>query len=191
MDSGSGEITRLLTRLKQGDREAQQQLIPLVYGELRRLAAHYMRMERSDHTLQATALVHEAFLRITTAGEIDWQSRAHFFAVAAQTMRRVLVDYARASNSSKRAGTHQRISLDSAVVYNEDQSDGMVALDEALLRLEQLDPRQCRVVELRFFAGMSLDETAEVLGISTRTVKRDWNMARAWLHAELSEGLAR
>jgi RNA polymerase sigma factor (TIGR02999 family) len=189
MAESSGEITSLLTRLKAGDQSAQEQLIPLVYNELRRLAAHYMRGERPDHTLQATALVHEAFLRLTSTEVVDWQSRAHFFAIAAQTMRRILVDHARAAGSAKRSGGQHRISLESAIVYSPEQSRDMLALDEALGRLEQRDARQCRIVEMRFFAGLSLDETAEALGISARTVKRDWSMARAWLHAELSEGL--
>jgi RNA polymerase sigma-70 factor (ECF subfamily) len=188
MASSSGDITRLLVRLKSGDQEAQSQLIPLVYSELRRLAAHYMKGERPDHTLQATALVHEAFLRLVGAEDIDWQSRAHFFAVAAQTMRRILVDYARAKTAERRGGHGTKLSLETAIVYSPEQSEEIVALDAALERLEVWDSRQCRVVELRFFGGLSLEETAEVLGISTRTVKRDWSMARAWLHAELSEG---
>lgn len=181
-----GEITRLLARVRTGDEQANAQLAPLIYDELRRLAAYYIRGERPDHTLQATALVHEAYIRLV-GQDIDWQSRAHFFAVAAQVMRRVLVDYARAAKADKRAGKLHRIPLESALVYAEEQSGELIALDEALERLGQWDPRQSRIVELRFFAGLSVEETAEVLGISTRTVKRDWSMARAWLYSELTK----
>ena len=181
-----GEITRLLARVRTGDQQANAQLAPLIYDELRRTAAYYMRAERPDHTLQATALVHETYLKLV-GQDIDWQSRAHFFAVAAQVMRRVLVDYARATKADKRAGKLVRIPLESALVYAEEQSGELIALDEALERLGQWDPRQSRIVELRFFAGLSVEETAEVLGISMRTVKRDWSMARAWLYSELTK----
>ncbi|HYL72846.1 MAG TPA: sigma-70 family RNA polymerase sigma factor [Bryobacteraceae bacterium] len=181
-----GEITQLLARVRTGDQQANAQLAPLIYDELRRLAAYYIRGERPDHTLQATALVHEAYIKLV-GQDIDWQSRAHFFAVAAQVMRRVLVDYARAAKADKRAGKLHRIPLESALVYAEEQSGELIALDEALERLGQWDPRQSRIVELRFFAGLSVEETAEVLGISTRTVKRDWSMARAWLYSELTK----
>ena len=181
-----GEITGLLARVRKGDQQANAQLAPLIYDELRRLAAHYMRSERPDHTLQATALVHEAYIRLV-GQDVDWQNRAHFFAVAAQIMRRVLVDYARAAKAGKRSGKLHRIPLETALVYAEEQSGELVALDEALDRLQKWDPRQSRIVELRFFGGLSVEETAEVLGISTRTVKRDWSMARAWLYGELTK----
>ncbi len=187
MHEDAGDITLLLSRLKDGDREAQSQLIPLVYAELHRLAAAYMRNERPGHTLQATALVHEAYLRLTGASLIDWQSRAHFFAIAAQTMRRILVDHARSASARKRPAKRNRVTLESAVLYSDDQSEELLALDEAMEKLQRLDERQSRIVELRFFAGLSIEETAEVLSISQRTVKRDWTMARAWLHAELEE----
>jgi len=186
MGAPHGEITQLLARVRTGDEQANAQLAPLIYDELRRLAAYYIRSERPDHTLQATALVHEAYIKLV-GQDIDWQSRAHFFAVAAQVMRRVLVDYARAAKADKRAGKLHRIPLESALVYAEEQSGELIALDEALERLGQWDPRQSRIVELRFFAGLSVEETAEVLGISTRTVKRDWSMARAWLYSELTK----
>lgn len=183
----SGEITQLLSKVRRGDPEAQRELIPLVYRELHRMAASYMRRERPDHTLQATALVHEAYLRLAGAADIDWQSRAHFFAVAAQTMRRILVDHARAASAQKRPQKGAQITLESALLYSEDQSDELLALDLALERLREWDERQSKIVELRFFGGLSLEEIAEVLSISSRTVRRDWTMARAWLHAELQQ----
>jgi RNA polymerase sigma factor (TIGR02999 family) len=186
MPTAPGEITALLALVKKGDHEARAQLAPLIYEELRRLAAYHVAKERRDHTLQATALVHETFIKLVEQ-RIDWQSRAHFFAVAAQMMRRILVDYARATNAEKRAGGVKRIPLEVALIYAEEQSGELLELDEALERLEQWDPRQCHIVELRFFAGLSVEETAEVLGVSARTVKRDWNMARAWLYGQLSK----
>jgi RNA polymerase sigma-70 factor, ECF subfamily len=190
MESAPGEITRLLGRIKDGDLKARNELIRLVYAELHRLAASFMRGERPDHTLQPTALVHETFLRLVEGAQVDWQGRAHFFAIAAQTMRRILVDHARNVNAGKRAGKREKLSLESALAYTDAQSEELVALDEALERLGKLDDRQYRIVELRFFAGLSIEEVAELLGVSSRTVKRDWTMARAWLHAELLEGSA-
>ncbi len=187
MDAPQGEITELLSKMTAGDQDAESRLIPLVYAELRRLAAAYMRSERTDHTLQATALVHEAFMRLKGQQEISWQSRAHFFAVCAQLMRRILVDHARGVRAQKRAGDRRKISLDSALNYAEEQSHELLALDQALDRLASWDPRQCRVVELRFFGGLSMEEIGEVLGISTRTAKRDFSMARAWLYGALTE----
>jgi RNA polymerase sigma-70 factor (ECF subfamily) len=188
MGTPEGEITELLARMTTGDKDAEARLMPLVYSELRRLAATYMRGERTGHTLQATALVHEAFLRLKGSGELNWQSRAHFFAVCAQTMRRILVDHARGVHAQKRAGGMQRIPLESAMVYAEEQSGELLALDEALTRLSAWDQRQCRVVEMRFFAGLDMEEIASVLGVSARTVKRDFSMARAWLYGELTRG---
>jgi RNA polymerase sigma factor (TIGR02999 family) len=160
----------------------------LVYAELHRLASSLMSHERAGHTLQPTALIHEAFLRLVQGEQIEWQSRYHFFAVAAQMMRRILVDHARSVNAEKRFGKREKLSLESALVYTDAQSEELLALDEALERLGKVDERQYRIVELRFFAGLSTDEVAELLGVSSRTVKRDWMMARAWLHAELLEG---
>jgi RNA polymerase sigma factor (TIGR02999 family) len=182
-----GDITALLVKLRVGDRAAEHELVSMVYDELRRLARSYMGRERPDHTLQATALVNEAFLRLTAAsGNVEWQNRAHFFAVAANIMRRILVDYARSANAGKRPNRARRATLESALLFNDEQSAELLDLDSALDRLKQWDPRQCRIVELRFFVGLSLEEIAEVLGVSTRTVKRDWTMARAWLHGELN-----
>lgn len=182
-----GEITRLLVEIKGGNRRAQSELMPLVYAELRRLARGYMRGERPDHTLQATALVHEAYLKLVEEPAIDWQGRAHFFAVAAQLMRRILVDHARAHQAAKRGGLDHKMSLEEELIFSEAKSAELLALDEALVRLAEQDPRQARIVELRFFGGLSIEEIAEVLQVSPRTVKRDWNMARAWLYEEISK----
>jgi RNA polymerase sigma-70 factor, ECF subfamily len=181
-----GDITQLLTKMTSGDHQAGSALVPLVYDELRRLARRYMRHERPDHTLQGTALVHEAYLRLIDQREITWQNRAHFFGVAAQVMRRILVDHARAKLAHKRGGAQQKISLDVAVAFTPEQSEQLLALNEALKRLSHLDPRQDRIVELKFFGGLTDEEVAVVLGISTRTVKRDWSVAKAWLFRELN-----
>jgi RNA polymerase sigma-70 factor (ECF subfamily) len=178
------EVTELLHRIASGDKDAEAELIPRVYRELRRIAQAYLRKERQDHTLQATALVHEAYLRLTATAEIDWKSRTHFFAVAANTMRRILVDYARHRAASRRSG--ERLSLDDNLAVSGEQCAFMTELDEALDRLANLNPRQARVVELRFFGGLTEEEIASVLQISSRSVKRDWTVARAWLHGELS-----
>ncbi|MCG3159879.1 MAG: hypothetical protein JMDDDDMK_00904 [Acidobacteria bacterium] len=180
------EVTKLLRAWRAGDQTALDRLLPLVYDELRRLAGHYLRGERDGHTLQSSALVHEAYLLLVEQDQIDWQSRAHFFGVAAQVMRRVLVDYARARNRDKRGGKLARVSLDEVATLAEEQAAEMVALDEALEKLARLDPRKSRVVELRFFGGLSESETAEVLGVSEPTVVRDWRAAKAWLRRELS-----
>ena len=182
----SNEITQLLHDAAQGQKDAEAALIPLVYAELHRIAARYMRGEGPGATLQPTALVHEAYVRLTVPKSVDWQSRTHFFAVAATVMRRILVDHARARRSEKRGGGWIRSdSLDNAPSPVEDP-ERMLALDEALGRLATVDARQCRIVELRYFAGMSVEETADVLGIAPRTVKRDWRLARAWLYGELT-----
>jgi RNA polymerase sigma factor (TIGR02999 family) len=182
-----GDITLLLTELQAGNRAAESKLVPLVYDELRRLARRYMRGERAEHTLQPTALVHEAYLRLIGQRDVEWQNRAHFFGVAAQLMRRILVDHARARKAEKRGGSAPKVSLDETLVFTEAKGADLLALDEALTRLTERDPRQGRIVELRFFGGLTEDEAAEVLGVSTRTVKRDWNVARAWLYKELSK----
>jgi len=162
----------------------------MVYAELRRLAASYMRKERCDHTLQATALVHEAYLKLIEQRSVNWQSRAHFFGIAAQIMRRILVDHARGHLRDKRGGGQQEVPLDEAIIFAPEQSGELINLDEALNRLATLDPRQAKIVELRFFGGLNVDETAEVLGISPKTVKRDWSVAKAWLHGELKQSHA-
>jgi RNA polymerase sigma factor (TIGR02999 family) len=180
-----GDITRLLVDLHDGRPDAAPQLIPLVYDELHRLARGQMQHERPDHTLQATALVHEAYLRLVNQPQRTWQNRAHFIAVAAQVMRRLLVDHARARCTSKRGNAPQRVPLDEPLLFTEEQSDDLVLLDEALARLAQFDRRQSRIVELRFFGGLTVDETAEALSVSPKTVKRGWTVARAWLHREV------
>lgn len=185
MEPAPTDVTLLLKQLSAGDHDAVDQLVPVLYNELRKLAAYYLRQERSNHTLQATALVHEAYLRLIDQRAVEWQNRSHFFAVAAQVMRRILLDYARSHQAVKRGGPSPKISLDDAMVYCEEQAAQLVALDELLTRLSSMDPQQGRIVELRFFGGMSVEETAELLGISPRTVKRDWAMAKLWFAREL------
>lgn len=180
----TGEVTRLLQNLNEGNREAADALIPLVYAELRKLAAHYLKSERAGHTLQPTALVHEAFLRLVEQ-ESAWQNRAHFFAMAANLMRRILVDYARGYKAEKRGGAAEKISLDDAFVFVREKPAQMIALDEALEELAKIDPRRARVVELKFFGGLTTEEIAEVLQIHANTVLRDWNLARAWLRTQI------
>lgn len=182
-----GEVTNLLWELKEGNKEAERILIPLVYSELRRIAAAHLRRESPDHSLQPTALVHEAYLRLTELKRIDWQSRSHFFAVSATVMRRILVDRARAQRARKRGEGWDVVSLNEAMLPAPAKSAELLALDEALTRLAALDERQAKIVELRFFAGMSEEEAGEALGISARTVKRDWRIAKAWLYKELAE----
>lgn len=187
-----GEVTKLLREWREGNEEALQRLIPLVYGELRSRAARYLRRERSGHTLQPTALVHEAFLRLFGQHSVEWRNRAQFFGVAAQMMRRILVDHARSKYAEKRGGVSIRLDVESV----EDAPTGaatvdVIAINDALTRLASIDPDQARVVELRFFGGLTVEETAEVIGSSPRTVKREWRSAKAWLHKELSGGGAR
>ena len=177
----------LLSALTKGEDGAASKLMPVVYAELRRLAGSYMRRERVDHTLQATALVHEAYLKLIEQRAVNWQSRAHFFGVAAQLMRRILIDYARGHTRDKRGGEQKKVSLDEVLLFSEQQSDKLLAVDDSLNLLEKIDARQARVVELRFFGGLSVDEAAEVLGVSPKTVKRDWSVAKAWLYADLKE----
>lgn len=191
MSSAPGEITFLLQKIRDGDSEAQTQLWEQLYPELHRLAERYCRGERDGHTLSPTALLHEAYFQLVKQSDKDWESRAHFIGVAAQVMRRILVDYARAYRADKRAGAHQNISLDDGSVVAPERPDQILALDEALLRLSSLDARQSRIVELRFFGGLSDKETAEVLGISIRTVTREWGMAKAWLYGELGRRAGR
>jgi len=181
------EVTQLLLQWSDGDKAALDKLMPLVYRELRRLASHYMRRERPAHTLQASALVNEVYLRLVDYRRMEWQNRAHFFAVAAQAMRRILVEHARSRQYAKRGGTAQRISLDDVAVLTHQQAAELVALDEALTTLEALDARKGRIVELRYIGGLSIEETAEILGISTATVERDWRSAKAWLYRAISQ----
>lgn len=181
------EITQLLVAWNQGDQAALNALSPLINQELHRLAKRYMADERQGHLLQPTALVNEAWLRLIDWRNVEWQNRAHFFGLAAQIMRRILVDFARSQQSEKRGGEEIQVSLSEAENATQEQSAELVALDDALQTLEQLDPRQARVVELRSFAGLSLEETAEALKVSVGTVRRDWSLARAWLFRELSQ----
>ncbi len=185
------EITELLLAWRNGDQTALDKLTPLVYQELHRLAQVYMRGERADPTLQTTALVNEAYLRLVDAKEMHWQNRAHFFAVSAQLMRHILVDFARSRGNLKRGGEVQQVSLDEALVISAERDPDLIALDEALQALAQIDPRKHRVVELRFFGGLSVEETAEVLKVSPDTVLRDWRLAKMWLLRELSREAAR
>lgn len=187
MSPQPGAVTQLLAELRKGNRDAEPRLVSLVYSELRRLAAHYLRGERRDHTLQPTALVHEAYLRLVRLKDIDWQSRSHFFALAARLMRRVLVDHARVHVAKKRGGSQETLSLDDDLAFSNPRSKHLIALDEALTRLSEQDPRQGRVVELRFFGGMGEEEIGRILGISTRTVKRDWRIAKAWLYHQITD----
>jgi RNA polymerase sigma factor (TIGR02999 family) len=187
VESAKGEVTELLVRFRAGDREAEAQLIPIVYTELRRLASRYFNRERGDHTLEPTALVHEAFLRLACEDQPAWQDRAHFFGVAARIMRQILVDHARRHHSLKRGGDCQRSTMtEELLVYSPQKSAELLALDEALQRLAGQDERQCRVVEMKFFAGLNIEQIAAVLNVSPRTVKREWTMARAWLHQEMT-----
>lgn len=179
------EVTELLSALTRGDEDAGAKLIPVVYNELRRLAGSYMRRERPDHTLQATALVHEAYVKLVEQQSVNWQSRAHFFGVAAQLMRRILIDHARGYLRQKRGGEFKKVSLNDAFIFSPEQSSELLAVDESLKRLAELDERQAKVVELRFFGGLSVEETAEVLHVSPDTVKRDWRLAKLWLLHEL------
>jgi RNA polymerase sigma factor (TIGR02999 family) len=184
--SAQSDITKLLIDLSDGNREALDKLIPLVYGELRRMAARYLRHEADFHTLQTTALVHEAYLKLVDQKKMRWQNRSHFFAIAAQSMRRILIDHARNRLAAKRGGSDQKIALDDgAIDISEERASSLIALDEALARLAEIDPQKSHLVELRFFGGLSIEETAESLGISTATVIRQWRMAKAWLYKEV------
>ncbi|MFN0120470.1 MAG: sigma-70 family RNA polymerase sigma factor [Blastocatellia bacterium] len=189
--SGASGVTGLLKAWRGGNEQALEQLMPLVYQELHRQADRYLRRERPGHMMQATALVNEAFLRLVDCDTIDWQNRAHFFAISAQMMRRILVDMARAQQYSKRGGGARQVSLTAAEgISAGGKTPDLIALDDALNELAALNPRQCRVVELRFFAGLSLEETAEVLQVSVGTVRRDWSLAQAWLFSQLNRETA-
>ena len=182
------ELSQLLIDWSGGNKAALDQLIPLVDAELRRLAHQYMKQERPGHTLQTTALVNEAYLRLVDQRHVHWQNRAHFFGIAAQLMRRILVDYARNRRYAKRGGDPLRVSLDEAAMVSQDRAAELIALDEALTSLAAIDARRSQVVELRFFGGLSIEETAEVLRVSRNTVIRDWTMAKAWLYREIGQG---
>jgi RNA polymerase sigma-70 factor (ECF subfamily) len=189
VQSPAGEVTRLLNELKGRRQEAAARLFDLLYIELRRLARRHLMNERPEHTLQATALVHEAYLRLMEGHE-EWRNRAHFFAIASSAMRRILVDHARAKRAAKRPGSHQQVDLDDVPVLSNEQPDVVIAIDLALTRLSGIDPRQARIVELRYFGGLTAEEAAEALEISPATVQREWAVAKAWLHGELADGAA-
>ncbi|MDQ1728560.1 MAG: hypothetical protein QOD33_685 [Pyrinomonadaceae bacterium] len=184
------EITQLLAEWGNGNQTALDKLYPLVYAELHRMARHYMKRERQDHTLQTTALINEAYVRMVDQKNVHWANRAHFFAISAQIMRRILIDHARRNAYAKRGGAAQQVSLDEAAVVAEDGGSLLLLLDEALQRLAKLDPRRSQIVELRYFGGLNNQEISGVLKVSENTVTRDWNMARAWLYQELSGGAA-
>ena len=184
------EITRLLVAWGQGDQTALERLMPLVYEELRKLARRHMNRQRPGHTLQTTALVNEAYLRLIDASQVQWQNRAHFFAVSAQLMRRILVDFARSRKSLKRGAEAQQVTLDDSLEVSSERGADLIALDDALNTLGVMNPRQSQIVELRYFGGLSEEEIAEALKISPRTVRRDWSLARAWLYRELSKTAA-
>src|SRR5499426_2848206 len=186
MTPTSHEVTQLLLAWSEGDRQALDRLVPLVYDELRRLAHGYMRRERAGQTLQTTALIHEAYLRLIDANQVQWRNRAHFFGVAARLMRQILVAIARERGYQKRGGGARQVSLDEAMMIDEGRDEDLVALDEALGELAQIDARKAQVVEMRFFGGLTEDEIAATLNVSTETVRRDWRLARSWLRRELS-----
>ena len=186
--SSPRDVTQLLAAWGSGDKSAFDQLLPLVHAELRRIAQRQMRQERPGHTLQATALVNEAYLRLAGDQGLEWRDRAHFFAVCAQVMRHILIDHARSRGREKRGGGAIQVSLNDALIVADEQATDMLALDEALSALERMDPQMARVVELRYFAGLTVEETAEVLNSSPRTVRRDWRRAKAWLYRMIREG---
>ena len=185
-ETSTHDVTRLLAAWREGDDKALDSLMPLVQDELARIARRHMGRERPDHTLQTTALVNEAYLRLVNQDGVDWQSRAHFFAASARIMRHILVDHARTRNYNKRGGGAVKVSFDEAVVVAQDRAPELIALDEALTKLAEMFPRKAQVVELRYFGGLSVEETAEVLGVSNVTVRREWDSAKAWLYQSLA-----
>ena len=187
--SSQQEVTQILQHLSDGQKDAAGRLLPLVYDELRALAAGYLRNERANHTLQPTALVHEAYLRMVDQTSVSWQNRSHFFGIAAQAIRRILVDHARARHAAKRGGKQRlRLTLNEELAGADNSEIDLLAIDDALTKLADLSDRQCRIVELRFFSGLTVEEVAEILDVSPRTVKGDWRVARAWLKRELGRG---
>jgi RNA polymerase sigma-70 factor, ECF subfamily len=190
MQPSPADVTSLLNELAAGDQEAAAKLVPLVYEELHRLAARRRRHERPDHTLQTTALVHEAYMKLAAQRDAKWQNRAQFFGVASQVMRRILVDYARGQQRIRRGGKQQKVSLDDALLVSPDRTEEVLSVHESLSRLETLDGRQARIVELRYFGGLTVEEIAEVVGISTKTVMRELKVAKAWLYGDLKDRCA-
>ena len=187
MESDSDNVTRLLLEWGDGNQQALEALVPLIYKELRNLAHNFLYRERPGHTLQTTALVHEAYLKLIDQNDARWQNRAHFFAIAAQAMRRILIDSARKHAAAKRGGPQAELSLDEVADIALEPDSNLLKLDEALNQLAKIDSRQSRIVELRYFGGLTIEETAEVISVSPATVKREWTMARAWLHQEITE----
>jgi RNA polymerase sigma-70 factor, ECF subfamily len=187
MEPAPADVTSLLNKLAAGDQEAAAQLVPLVYQELRHLAARRLRQERPDHTLQATDLVHETYMKLAVQKDAKWQNRAQFFGVASQVMRRILVDYARRQQRIRRGGKQQQVSLDDVLLVSADRTEEVLSVHESLSRLEKLDARQARLVELRYFGGLTVEEIAEVVGVSTKTVMRELNVAKAWLYGNLKD----
>jgi RNA polymerase sigma factor (TIGR02999 family) len=187
MSADSEIVTQLLQDWSKGDQQALEELLPLIYDELRRLAHNFLYSERPGHTLQTTALAHEAYLKLIDQNSVHWQNRAHFFAIAAQAMRRILIDSARRHAAQKRGGAGEKVSLAEAANISTESNTDLLALDEALNRLAAMDEDQSRIIELRYFGGLTIEETAEVMKSSPATVKRDWQMARAWLHQELTD----
>ena len=190
MQPSPADVTSLLNELAAGDQEAAAKLVPLVYEELHRLAACRLRHERPEHTLQATALVHEAYMKLVAQRDAKWQNRTQFFAVASQVMRRILVDYARGQQRIRRGGKQQKVSLDDVLLVSPDRTEEVLNVHESLSRLEKIDARQARIVELRYFGGLTVEETAEVVGISTKTVMRELKVAKAWLYGDLKSRFA-
>lgn len=187
MEQSPHDVTEMLHDWSEGDAGAAERLMPLVYDELRKLARDYLRRERADHTLQPTALVNEAYLKLVDQTRVNWQNRSHFFGIAAQIMRRILVDHARSQAAEKRGGLLRKLSLDDANVLPEERAVGLIELDDALKRLAEIFPRKGQVIELRFFGGLSVEETAHVLGVSDKTVMREWQSAKLWLYRELDK----
>lgn len=187
MASTEHDVTKLLRDWSDGEQQAFDELLPIIYNELHRLAHNYLNRERGDHTLQTTALVHEAYLKLIDQNSVQWQNRSHFFAIAAQAMRRILIDNARRHAANKRGNTPEKLALDDVATISVERNETLLALDDALKRLEAIDPQQSRIIELRYFGGLTIEETAEVLNLSTATVKREWAMARAWLYREIAE----
>ncbi len=186
--TSSQQLTQMLIQLSEGNAQMVDDILPLIYDELRRLAGNYLRRERSDHTLQPTALVHEAYIKLIDQTQVKWQNRAHFFGIAANIMRRILVDYARQHKAEKRGGAAEKMPLEEEIlIVSEGKSAELLALDEALENLAKIDPQKSKIVELRYFGGLSVEETAKVLGVSEITVKRHWRMAKAWLYGQLSQ----
>jgi RNA polymerase sigma-70 factor, ECF subfamily len=183
------EITQMLLELTDGNQEVVNQILPHIYDELRRLASSYLRRERSNHTLQPTALVHEAYMKLIDQSRVKWQNRAHFFGIAAQVMRRILMDHARKHTAEKRGGEAELLPIEEEIlIVSHDKSAELIALDDALQQLSEIDERKAKIVELRYFGGLSIEETAEVLGVSVPTINREWRMAKAWLYSEIAGG---